>query len=222
MQNLILITSIIKIPNKPLSYTDTRSVFSSQERFEQTKNTIKTIREKIPNSKILIVECSELSDEESNYFKNNCDYFLNLINYEKIVNNIYSRSKSLGEGTMTILAIDFIKKNNIEFDNFFKISGRYWLSNNFDYNNFENEDAIVHYINDNVNGDCCTCLYKLHKSNIDEFFNYLSSNMDLMINCIGYESLFSFFLKTISNKIVHLNYIGVCGYVSVSSDFINS
>lgn len=221
MNNLILITSIIKTPNKPLSYINTRSIFSSRERFEQTKNTIQTIREKIPNSKIMIVECSELSDEEYDYFKNNCDYFLNLINNQNAVDKIYSKSKSLGEGTMTIFAIDFIKENNIEFDNFFKISGRYWLSNNFYYTNFENNDVIVHYINNDVN-NCCTALYKLHKSNVDDFHNFLISNINLMINCIGYEILFSIFLKNnVSNKIVNLDKIGVSGYISVSTDFIN-
>ena len=68
MNNLVLITSIIKTPDIPLSYTSTRSVFRHDERFNQTKKTIQTIREKIPNSKILIVECSELDNEQDEYF----------------------------------------------------------------------------------------------------------------------------------------------------------
>ena len=48
-------------------------------------------------------------------------------------------SKSLGEGTMTNHAIKYLRQNNIYFDNFFKISGRYWLSDNFMYNNFNND-----------------------------------------------------------------------------------
>ncbi len=124
MNNLVLITSIIKPPQTELSYTKIRSVFSNEERFQQTKITIQNIKEKIPNVKILLVECSNLSQDESNYFNNNCDYFLNLINNHDYVDNIYSISKSLGEGTMTICAFDFIKRNNITFDNFFKITGR--------------------------------------------------------------------------------------------------
>ena len=69
MTNLVLITSIIKTPDIPLSYISTRSVFTHNERFEQTKKTIQTIREKIPNSKILIVECSELDNEQNEYLK---------------------------------------------------------------------------------------------------------------------------------------------------------
>ena len=220
--NLVLITSIIYTPKIPLSYIDTRSVFTPEERFEQTKKTIQSVKEKIPNSKILIVECSNLSKEEHYYFNSNCDYFLNLIENKNVSDNIYSISKSLGEGTMTIAAIDYIKKNNIIFNNFFKITGRYWLSDNFDYIKFNNENIVVHYINNDIN-NCCTSLYKLHKNNIDSFYNFLKLNVGLMIKCMGYEVLFARFLNSnIHNKIINLNKIGVNGYISVSNDFIDN
>jgi len=62
MNNITLITSIINISSNPLSYTNIRSVYTREERFIQTKNTIKTVREKIANNKILLVECSLLND----------------------------------------------------------------------------------------------------------------------------------------------------------------
>ena len=68
MDSFVLITSVINTPNTPLSYTNTRSVFSRQDRFEQTKKTIKSVREKLSNSKIIIVECSDFNEEESKYF----------------------------------------------------------------------------------------------------------------------------------------------------------
>ena len=49
--NLVLITSVVCTPNIPLSYINTRSCYTHDERFEQTKKTIKTIKEKIPNIK---------------------------------------------------------------------------------------------------------------------------------------------------------------------------
>jgi len=222
MKNLVLITSVICIENKPLSYTNVRSIYSHQERFDQTKKTIQTIREKIPNAKIFVVECSNLNQDISNYLIQNSDYFLNLYEYEKIRNNTTSISKSLGEGTMTICAINYIKNNNIEYDNFFKITGRYWLSENFVYNNFINNDIQIHYINNDIN-NVCTSLYKLHKINIDEFIDFLNRNLQLMYQCIGYEVLFAMFLKEVkSNNIIHLNKIGVNGYISVSHDFADN
>ena len=222
MINLVLINSIIKTPNLELSYIKTRSVFTSEERFEQTKKTIQTVKEKIPNSKILIVECSELSKEQHEYFNNNCDYFLNLIENVSAVNNIYSISKSLGEGTMTLSAIEYIKQENIYYDNFFKISGRYWLSDSFNYENFNNDNIVVHYIYNNIN-NACTSLYKLDKNKIDDFYNFLKTNMNLMIKCIGYEVLFAMFLNSNPEyKIIGLDKIGVNGNIAVSNDFIDN
>jgi hypothetical protein len=123
---------------------------------------------------------------------------------------------------MTIEAINYIKENNIEFDNFYKISGRYWLSENFNYLNFDNNDIIVHNINNDIN-NTCTSLYKLNKINVIDFYIFLISNMKLMFECIGYEVLFAMFLKVPkSNKIIHLDKIGVNGYISVSNDFIDN
>lgn len=222
MNNLVLITSVICIENKPLSYTNIRSVYSHKERFEQTIKTIQTIREKIPNSKILIVECSNLTEDFTNYLVKHSDYFLNLYEDEKIRNNTTGLSKSLGEGTMTISVIKYIKDNNIEYDNLFKITGRYWLSNNFNYDNFNNSDIIIHYINGDIN-NTCTSLYKLHKINIDDFMNFLNRNIHLMYQCIGYEVLFAMFLKEAKpNNIINLNKIGVNGYISVSNDFADN
>jgi len=218
--NLVLITSILYVPNTPLSYINIRSVFTPEERFDQTKKTIQTIRDKIPNSKIFIVECSHLSEEQNNYFINNSDYFFNLIENEEAKNNVHSISKALGEGTMTMAAIDYLQQNNIVFDNFFKITGRYWLSENFHYFNFDNENIVVHYINYDYNTS--TSLYKLHKNDVWHFCEFLKTNIHLMHQCIGYEVLFAMFLKTHNpNKISCMDKIGVNGYISVSNDYID-
>lgn len=68
MNNIILITSVINTPNKPLSYSKTRSVYNRNERFEQTKKTIQSVKEKLPNIKIMIVECTDFNDNEKRFF----------------------------------------------------------------------------------------------------------------------------------------------------------
>ena len=218
MNNLDLITSVICTTNKPLSYINTRSIYSHEERFEQTKKTIQTIREKIPNSKIFIVECSNLNEEMTNYLIKNSDYFLNLYNNEQIRNNTSHISKSLGEGTMTLCALKFIIQNNIEFENLIKISGRYWLSEKFDYNKFNNNDIVIKYIENNKD-NAFTALYKLPKSSCVNFMTFLESKFNDMINCIGFEILFAIFIKTENKQKIILEPIGLAGYVSVSNDF---
>ncbi len=218
MDNLVLITSVICTPNTPLSYTNTRSVYSHEERFEQTKKTIQTVKEKIPNTKILIVECSNLSVEQTDYLIKNSDYFINLYTNGIIRNYTSSNSKSLGEGTMTLCALKYIIENNINFENLIKISGRYWLSDKFEYNNFYNNDIVIKYIENNRD-NAFTALYKLPKTAAINFMHFLEGRFNDMINCIGYENLFAVFIKTEKTQIKSLDPIGLDGYVSVAREF---
>lgn len=220
MNNLVLITSVICIENTPLSYTNIRSVYSHEERFEQTKKTIQTIKEKIPNSKIFIVECSNLNEEQRDYLINNSDYYLNFYDNINIRNCTSSISKSLGEGSMTYHALKFIFNNNIHFDKLIKISGRYWLSENFDYNRFDNNNIIIKYIENNLD-NVFTALYQLPKISVKNFEIFLESKFNDMINCVGYEVLFANFIKNEKEYIIHLDTIGLTGFVSVSNDYYN-
>lgn len=218
MKNLVLITSVINTCDKPLSYINTRSIYSTEERFEQTKRTIQSVKEKVPNCKILLVECSQLTDTISNYLKENCDFFVNYYDNLLIRQNTEGISKSLGEGTMTIHAIEYINNNCIEYDNLIKISGRYWLSENFNYEKFNN-NIVIKYIDNNLY-NCFTALYQLPKTNVDMLRIFLINNITSMEQCIGYEVLFANFINCFDNKII-LNPIGLSGFVSVSNDAYN-
>lgn len=218
MNNLVLITSVIKTPNQPLSYINYRSIYSHEERYQQTQKTIQSVRAKIPNVKIFIVECSNFDENQIEYFKNNCDYFLNLYDNENIRNDIYNISKSLGEGTMTYHALKYIIDNSIEYDNLFKLSGRYSLSTNFDYNNFNNSNIVIKYIDKNIN-NVLTALYKLPRGNVNNLMTFLNNNFNEMKQCIGYEVLFANFIKIQNINIINYDLIGVEGSVSVSNDY---
>ena len=98
MNNLVLITSVINTPNTPLSYSKTRSVFTREERFQQTKKTIQSIKEKIPNHTIMIVECTDFTEEEKYYFEKECDYVLNLWERKELHSNIFGISNHLEKG----------------------------------------------------------------------------------------------------------------------------
>lgn len=216
--HLVLITSVVCTPNTPLSYINTRSCFTHNERFEQTQKTISSIKEKIPNAKIFIVECSDLSKEQTDYFINVSDYFINTFHNENVRTNVCSISKSLGEGTMTHYAIEFILENNIQFDKLIKLSGRYWLSSNFHYATFDSYDIVVKCIDDDIN-NVFTCLYQLPVEYVIKYKVFLENNILKMMDCVGYEVLFSQFIKLQPTHFVKcLTAIGVEGHVSVSND----
>jgi hypothetical protein len=224
MSNIIIITSIINISKNPLSYTNIRSIYTPYERFEQTKITISSIRKYIPHSIILLVECSDISNDIENYFKDNVDFFLNLYNDSTVRFCSTSQSKSLGEGMMTIKALEYINNNNIKYNNLIKISGRYWLNNNFIFEYFNNDNIVVKKSYDSKNTSISTCLYKLPFKILNLFYIFLKENIISMKNCIGYEILFADFLNNIIKEqyvIDYIDLIGVSGHISVDGILYN-
>ena len=213
--NLILVTSVINTPKKSLSYSKIRSVYSREERLEQTKKTINSIKHYIPDHKILLVECSDFTEDEEKYFNENCDYILNLWNNKELHNKIFGISKSLGEGTMTINALEYIFQQKIEFNNLYKICGRYWLNEDFNYGVFNNSSDIFKKINNNIN-NIFTSFFKLTNKTAKILLLFLKKNENAMIQCIGYEVLFSNFLALLKyENIKFIDYIGYEGNVTV-------
>lgn len=210
MSNLVLITSVINTPNLPLSYSKVRSVFTRGQRFTQTKQTIESIKEKIPDCRLMIVECTDFTKEEKAYFEKECDYVLNLWERKDVHEHLFGPWKAMGEGTMTIEAIKYIEEKNIEFKSLFKISGRYWLGDKFNYEKFTNDKLIFKH---NENGIVGTTLYKIPKKYIkninDLLFNilFVKKNKQIM-----YEYIFTMFVKTLSNKVKFVDIIGVNGF----------
>jgi hypothetical protein len=220
--NLILITSIIDTPTKVLSYTPTRSVYSKSERFEQTKRTIQSVKQFIPNSIIVLVEYSKLSEEEHEYFVNNVDHFINIYtdtNFPRR-DDLHSIYKSQCEGTMTEYALQYIINKNIKFNMFYKISGRYWLNDNFNYESWNNANSIIHRIGgskDNI----LTALYKLNNEHTYKWFNFLQTIVGRYYSIYGYEQIFGLFLNYIDwVDVSHIDIAGVSGRISVCGSYL--
>jgi hypothetical protein len=223
MKNITLITSVINTPNLPLSYTRTRSVFTKEERFEQLKKTIETVREKIPETQICLVECSYLYQNEREYLISAVDYFINIYETQNmlLIQRMFTISKSMGEGTMTMYALQYLNDNNIGYDNLFKISGRYWLNDTFLYKLYDNFLTCTHRIGGDIN-NVFTCFYKLSKDDSRFWLDYLKNSENDFINCIGFEVIFAKFIKSLKNKNVIIeNKVGINGYVSICGSYID-
>lgn len=216
MNNIILITSVINTPNNPLSYSKIRSVYNRNERFEQTKKTIQSVKEKLPNIKIMIVECTDFNDNEKEFLVDNCDYILNLWEKKELHNNIFGTSKSLGEGTMTIESLKYIEELKLEYQYLYKISGRYWLNENFKLDKIENN--VFKKINNDEN-NVFTALYKIDKKTVEKLLIFLINNIQNMRQFIGYEVLMSHFVKNIDKFLVDI--IGLSGFVTVCGSKYN-
>jgi hypothetical protein len=222
MKNLVLITSVVNITKNPLSYTNTRSFCNMEYRFNDTIKTIESIKKYIPNSSILLVECSDIDEENENILKKHVDYYINLFSNKYILEKTQTISKSLGEGVMTIEAIKYIL-NNIDYNNFnnlFKISGRYWLNDNFYYNLYDNKNIVVKKI-ENSEDNILTCFYKIPINKIINLLHFLNDSHQEFYNCIGYEVIFAKFIKITENIYYIEDKVGINGYVSVCGTFVD-
>ena len=57
----MLITSLLECPGS-------RSVYNRKHRFEQTKQTIDSVKKHIRDAYIILIDCTEMNEEESTYF----------------------------------------------------------------------------------------------------------------------------------------------------------
>jgi thymidylate synthase len=216
------ITSVIDTPNIPLSYSAVRSIFTRDERFEQTKRTISSIKEKIPEAKIIIIECSnyETNKEQLDYLRENSDYFLNLWDNQELHKYVFSIYKTIGAEIMTIELINYIINNNILFETFYCISGRYYLNDNFNLNLYYKN--IIKFKDRNLYTS--TRLYSLNKKYLILYKDYLSNNLNPNLS---YEEIYGNFCDLYKNDVLDLNedcvngLIAINGLIAVSGDKCN-
>lgn len=136
----VLITSVIYPKEKELSYSKIRSVYSPDERYTQTLTTIRSIREKMPEARIV---CIEAGLEAVPFdLQNHVDEYIYVGKNTLVRRACDSGLKSLGETSM-LLAV----ANKLPYaKRYFKISGRYVLNNEFNLENWEKGEVVYHYI----------------------------------------------------------------------------
>lgn len=115
-----LVTSVIDTSDRPLSYSTVRSIFSPQERLQQTLDTIQSIKSYAPAS-IVIVEMSGFQD---------WDRCLQGIDDVSVVcvsrgSAIAAAADSPHKGLAEALTLASASRTNAGSSGFWKLSGRY-------------------------------------------------------------------------------------------------
>ena len=177
-KNIVIITSKIYVSNNEFSYAKNRSIYTKDERYNDTIKTINSVKEKIKDSYIVLFDNSLFTSDEYNNLKSEVDFFINITNDNDL--NFYTdkfKYKAFSEMFQIIKCYEyFISKINKKYiKNIFKISGRYYLNDNFDYNKFDNNDNIFKRNNDLKDIKYYyTSFYKISGHFSDDFFNLLS------------------------------------------------
>lgn len=202
-KNVVFITSKIDVSENSFSYVSWRNVYTNAQRFEQTINTIASVRKNIPDAFIILFDNSKFNTEDYNNLKSNVDYFINPCHDDSGFLNYYTNNcqfKCLAELSQIIYAYYYFFKhvNFTKINHFFKISGRYYVNENFDYNNFDNDKIIFKQNNMIINRNYLyTSFYKLTKEFLPEFF---SKVINIFSNKHEY---FSYDLEVIFYEIFH-------------------
>lgn len=220
MNDLVLITSVINTGKVAWSYTETRSTYSAEQRYNQSLQTIDSIRKYLPGAKILFVECSDIPNEYITSLSSKVEYFVNQYNLtEARAACLETNKKGFGEAIQTKLAIEYIIQNNLSFNRFFKISGRYFLTDKFISDKYRTDVYTFKRSADTGNHIVAisTVVYSFPMPFLHHFYSCVSAVVDYYkINGPrGYEEL----LPIICEPRNEIEIIGAAGLVAVNDEY---
>ena len=143
-----------------------------EERFNQTIQTIESIKKHIPNCYIALIEGSKLNKEKEIILSNTgCNMIHNVS--EKMANYINGPNKSLAEIHMIM---DYLKTINLhEYATLNKISGRYYLTDNYQWERYPTSKAL--YQCDWI-ANCNRRYYRIPSQYFDVYVNTLQEALD--------------------------------------------
>jgi mannosyltransferase OCH1-like enzyme len=208
-KSIVIITSVLNCINKPLSYFNTRSIFTLEERYNQTIETINTINMYIPDIEIIFIECSDLRNFSNieNDIKDKVNYYFNFYDNVEIRECVNSEFKGLGEAKLLIEAINKIIIINNNYKNLFKISARYYINSDFNYDELDEKNNYFTYWDNSIES-YCTIFYKLNYDYIYDFKNALINSIP---NLYKNESIESCIYKNFKNNIKIVDKMNISG-----------
>ena len=213
--SIFLITSTINFINIDNGKKIIKSYVTPNERFKQTINTINSIRSKNMNAYIVLLENSILNLNQFIILKK-------LVNELKCYNsnNIIQKyfNKHLNKGLPELLMIiKYLHTHNLyKYRNIYKISGRYYLNDNYNAQTF-NQNKFIFI---QSSGILSTRFYYVPQCHLKLYKLILIISIIPAYLGVSIESIFT---KTISIDYINLiNKIGVSGQIAGSlNEFIN-
>lgn len=214
-----IITSVINTISSNLTY-GVRSYYTDVERFQQTLNTIHSIRHFVPGSVIYLIEGSHINSNHEFILESLVNYYKNVHDIFYVKKGIDSRLKGYGEAVQ--LKYVFDNYNMYIYDYIFKISGRYNLNEHFDLESLIPTDKITFCKGKSIQPPIVsTVLFMIPNTKINLFINTYNNIYELYREYdkkLLRGSSLSLHYERIIPEILHtyrvINKIGVEGLVS--------
>lgn len=217
---LVFIASIINPTNDPLSYTNTRSVFTSEERFQQTLQSIASVKKYLPSARILFIEGTNISEEQTKIIQESVDYFFNCKDDPFAQQAcLHSPNKGFGEAIQSYFAIQYIQSNCINFSKLFKLSGRYSFTEKFNVTLYSDEKFTFYKRASSNPLSISTVVYSVPEVLFENYSKAIQSTIETYCqqDRRGYEQVFPAFC----NPREEIDEIGVEGLVSVNGEYFS-
>ncbi len=211
MKPLFIITSVIHFTNKPLSYSNVRSVFTSEQRIEQTLKTIHSIKKYVPNAQIILIEAG---DVDVPLFEKHVDIYKFLGSKFLVRSAVKSKFKGLGEAVILLSLNKLLQK--LDYDYLFKISGRYFLNENFSLNYYHEKFYFLRSLDKK---SVSTRLYWFPKTFLNLYMRTIFLTIPFLI--LGKSIEFCLLLLFPNTKIHLVDTLGVSGYIAPTGEFIS-
>ena len=206
MTELVIVLSTLRTSAAHLTYAP-RSVFSHDARLEQTLETLRSVREKIPEAFILFVDATGSHPE----IQQLCDSVW-IPETSDVLSAVNSPIKGLGEAVLLQTALRVLKMSDLRPPKrIWKINGRYSLNEKFSLEDWDPSKSQAHFYNPK---SCCTVLYTVTPADLERFSIFVSESASRFnVNPPpGMETIWSEF------PFSHIDKLGVRGKVSVSGE----
>lgn len=195
------------------------NVFDPNTRFNETLETIKSVRAKVPNVKIIMLDNSTepLTSEQVETLQSQVDVFKQIDHniFTVFVNRI--GSKGLGEAYLMQEAIKLIEKNSLIGKRIFKITGRYCLADSFDIGVYDTPELIGKYAHKINMWDVSTDNFINHRQRVVYFETRLWSFCGTLLSeyKMLLQKIFEMMVSSIGEQMCNLE---ICHYHIIPHD----
>lgn len=215
--HLFIVTSVI--------YTKHASVFSPETRLNQLIETIKSIRKHMNDKNITeyiitVLEGSPLSQQDILILSKHANYIFMF--------NITELPKSIGEAVMlkNYFDLDSFKSIQPVLETISKISGRYYLTDQFDFLKFDMNDSIIkkdirNWFRPNA-GIYDTRYYRFHASHVSHFNKKVGDVVNSLFQGEDPDIEHSFFSNQVfpEHTLFHPEELGIEGLLAPSGTIV--
>lgn len=249
MNKLIVVGSSIQPREGKFTYSNTRSMFSSDERFRQTFFTINSLQNSLPDTRIILVDSSDNYMEYMPQiaFMRNVEYVpLKDLSYSAFEKVNTHENKSYCECLLLNTLYKSFRKEIQQYDYIIKATGRYFYFNlnnslfteqntdkilykkplNFKWNDSWNYSMVDRRSlqNDNMLRQYCTVLYAYGIQNFDKMLDINEAAIQFIdspqMKHFDIETLSYYLTRPYEDRIIETDWV-VSGWDGVSGNFMH-